>query len=587
MARRIFKKIMTLYTLLPIIYDKAVSKAARAVSEIIAGWKRELAVIIAFLVCAAVSCWLGVVMGGVLFLVLAVALVLRRAMSFINRQSCLHSIAANGSPSGLPSFRETLLEMKVDQKAIERVAAFASTHQEVLLGEFDQNNKVSSKIGEITAFMDSLVDQTEFQKRKRNGVQLVVFRDVVCVKKKYVNRKFFESEILALGRLQHLKNTPQVVKIDRRERVLYQSFLLGDNLGTLAAKKGAPVSVQHQAAVKYPGVGQWSEADNLPEERQQLVESLKKCVLPSTIIGIASLLERIHNSGVTVLDIKLGNVIVKDGVPFMCDFEVAKTYGRECPRFLRERERDRDTFNYIFSGDMLTEPLLRATAEKLGQKNKGLFYAPVYYGKGFEVGQCNSIEFGSGKWRFIKKYLPDVLGKRVLDLGSNNGVMPLEMLRAGATSVTGYEPDPTFAAFAKMNHKWFEFIDNRKYNFTIRNNYMREICDCNMATYDIVTAFCSLYYESIDNMKRIVNFLSLRVGTFVVQCNENPKEHVGEMLRLCSLDFLQELLRTHGFEKQEIVKCCFYDRPLIIAKSSCIKQYKKGSHDGKDMADDV
>lgn len=573
MVRRILKKLITLYTLLPIRYDKAVFKGARAVSETIAGWRRELAVIIASLVGAAVSCWLGVVMGGVLFLVLVVALLLRRAMSFINRQRCLHSIAANASPSGLSSFRETLLEMKVDQKVIERVAAFTSTHQEVLLGEFDQNNRVASEIGEISSFMDSLVYQTEFQKRSRNRVQLIVFSDVVCVKKKYVKRKFFEREILALGRLQNVKNTPQVVKIDRRELVLYQSFLVGYNLGTLAAKKGAPVSVQHQAAVKYPGVGQWSEAENLPAERQQVVESLHKGVFPSTIAGIASLIERIHNSGVTVLDIKLGNIIVKHGVPFMCDFEVAKTYGRECPRFLQERERDRDTFNYVFAGDMLTEHRLRETYEKLGQANKELLYGPVYYGRGFEIGQCSSIEFGSGKWRFIKKYLPDVFGKRILDLGSNNGVMPLEMLRAGAASVTGYEPDPTFAAFAEMNHKWFEFIDNRKYNFKIRKKHMHEILDSNMTKYDIVTAFCSLYFESIENMNRIVRLLSLRVGIFIVQCNENPNEHVGEMLRRCSLDFLQELLYTHGFEKQEVVKFCFYDRPLIIAKSSCIKLY--------------
>ena len=54
-------------------------------------------------------------------------------------------------------------------------------------------------------------------------------------------------------------------------------------------------------------------------------------------------------------------------------------------------------------------------------------------------------------------------GKRVLDLGTNNAMIPLEMLRAGARSVTGYERDPVFADYARLNRRWFEFVENRWY----------------------------------------------------------------------------------------------------------------------------
>ena len=119
----------------------------------------------------------------------------------------------------------------------------------------------------------------------------------------------------------------------------------------------------------------------------------------------------------------------------------------------------------------------------------------------------------------------------------------------------------------ELNHAWFEFVDNRCYDFTMVRAPMREVCELDLSRYDVATAFCSLYYESADDMKRIVQSLSEAVEFFVVQCNENPNEHSGDLLERSSLPFLTRLLSENGFSSQEVASFGYYDRPLIVARS--------------------
>ena len=249
----------------------------------------------------------------------------------------------------LSTDRETLFRMGISEERVEALVSKAATVKEVLVAEFDQNNRVISMVGDIPIFSASLISDEEFQIRSRNRTQLVVANSIVCVKKSYSSIMCFYREALALKALDRIDGLPRIVSINLRRRMLYQSFLVGRNLGSMMADNGAPVSLQHQVSVQYPGAGNWSALVNrCCSEREQAINVLKKVISLDTMRGITELYEKIHRYRVIVGDIKYGNVIFLEGVPFLCDFDYSRVYRNNSVRFLRERERERDFVSFVF-----------------------------------------------------------------------------------------------------------------------------------------------------------------------------------------------------------------------------------------------
>ncbi|HUH94349.1 MAG TPA: hypothetical protein VL742_14550 [Casimicrobiaceae bacterium] len=348
-----------------------------------------------------------------------------------------------------------------------------------------------------------------------------------------------------------------------RPRAVHPSFIHGDDLGARLAREGASAELQLRLSSSYPGPGAWDPTRPRPD-REACLTALRSVVGAAFIEHLGSLLQGIHEAGGAVGDLSYGDVGIFDGKPHLCGVGGRR---RRSLRFLAQRERDRDRFNFLFGTQLLSEQVFRARIAALAARRADLFYAPVYYGRGYSVGAISSIEVGTGKWLFIRRHLPEVRGKRVLDLGTNNAMVPLEMLRAGARSVTAYEVDPVFADYARLNRSWFEFVDNRSYGLELVERPMRAVLDRDLAGYDIATSFCSLYYEPPEIMARITRALSRAVEYFVVQANENQEQHSGELARLASLDFLSRLLAENGFAKQRIVRRGYYNRPLMIGRA--------------------
>ncbi|MFN2546897.1 MAG: hypothetical protein ABR567_05670 [Myxococcales bacterium] len=352
-----------------------------------------------------------------------------------------------------------------------------------------------------------------------------------------------------------------------RFRAMHPSHIHGDDLGARMARAGASVELQHRLISSYPGPGAWDPSGPQPPEREACLAALRSVIDEVDIERLGALLQSLHEAGVAVGDVRYGDVITVDGKPHLRGVEGAPADRRPSQRFLAQRERDRDRFNFLFGAELLSEQVFRTRIAALATRRADLFYAPVYYGRGYSVGPIASIEVGTGKWRFIRRHLPDVRGKRVLDLGTNNAMIPVEMLRAGAHSVTAYERDPVFADYARLNRRWFEFVDNRSYGFELVERPMHAVLERDLSGYDIATSFCSLYYEPPETMARITRALSRAVEYFVVQANENQEQHSGELARLASLDFLSRLLAENGFAEQRIVRFGYHDRPLVIGRA--------------------
>src|SRR6266581_8541385 len=265
----------------------------------------------------------------------------------------LYPIATQGS--------EVLRAMGVDRATIAEIISRTADGEEVRLGRFDQGNRVLSDIGSIPMFGDALIGALEFQPRTRQAVELVATTRGIAIKKSYSDSRSFFREVAALGRLSDVKGVPKIVRIDRQHRVLYQTFLVGRDLGSLMAKAGFSVSAQHRLSRDYPGMGAWSATSGL-QNRTIAVDTLHRVTNGTFARDMEALIESIHQSGVVIGDVKFGNVIITSDGVCLCDFDHARIFTRNTMSFILDRERDRDLCNYIFGRELLVTHTFRQVA---------------------------------------------------------------------------------------------------------------------------------------------------------------------------------------------------------------------------------
>jgi SAM-dependent methyltransferase len=155
---------------------------------------------------------------------------------------------------------------------------------------------------------------------------------------------------------------------------------------------------------------------------------------------------------------------------------------------------------------------------------------------------------------------PLVAGRRVLDLGSNNGSLPLMMARAGAAAVVGLEMTPQIADFARFNARVLAWRDQRPYDIRIENGDMRRMLTGEFGRFDVVTAFCSLYYLPEADMARIIRAAADMGATMILQSNDvidNLPAHTRD---------LQRLLSDNGYADVEVHTYPGFARSLLVGR---------------------
>ena len=232
------------------------------------------------------------------------------------------------------------------------------------------------------------------------------------------------------------------------------------------------------------------------------------------------------------------------------------------------RDIDRKIINNFFGSSIITEISAR---NKLSKKviDSNDWYAPIDFGKGLTVGNFWSVDTGSGKWDYLNGKIlgPLVKNKRVLDLGSDNGIMDLLMLRAGAKEVVALEISPDDVETARLMKELFEWRDIKTYNLKLYNNNMTEFVNLGLGWFDVVTSFCSLYYLDHDQMKYVVVESAKIAKTICLQANTtvnlSNRPFISEK---ASVKFLTQLLRENGYPKVEVYSPSGYSRPLIVGR---------------------
>jgi SAM-dependent methyltransferase len=353
----------------------------------------------------------------------------------------------------------------------------------------------------------------------------------------------------------------------RRRGIGYLGYLVtGVALPRLAYAVGWGAAASPLARALFHAAARIATTPAPPARARELGAALRAATTiaePEPSVSAEGILDRAHAEGVTGLAVFFKPA---EHPHDPIDLRHVRLHRKRGVLFMMERDRDRAAFNDTFGASLLTE----ASARRLLRDVKATLpsgyrdYGPIDFGGGLTVGEIASTDSGTGRWDFFTGPVvaPLVAGRRVLDLGSNNGSLPLMMLRAGARRVVGIEGDPAIAAFARLNARILAWRDLRDYDIEIVAGDMRLCVTSELGQYDVVTAFCSLYYLPEEDMARVIRKAAGMRAALVLQANESI-----DNLPAKARD-LRRLMTDNGYPDVHVHDYPGFARPLLVGTVS-------------------
>jgi hypothetical protein len=443
------------------------------------------------------------------------------------------------------------------------------TEQEITLADIDQDGFLCPRFKWLWAA--PRVDADGFLPRDRFELTLVDRNGWVGVRKNFRgNKAAFVNELEATLLLAAAGcNVPAIVGLDFELLAITFAYIDGIVVREALAQAGAPMRDRDVTPAR-SRIGTGIMSYRRDEERivagRRLID---KVLAAETIARIGDSLLAIHRAGYTLEDVKYGNIIIEatTNAPYFVDCERALPLRRFSPTTATYlRDRDAQKLNRLFGTHLLTATQLRRIRSGI----RDTMYSPFYAGAGIRLGAIWNPELGILRWRhMLADHVPVPLGGRILDLGPNNGFNALQMLRAGAKEVVGVEIDPAAIEQGLFVKRVFEWADNTEYCFSYIRGSHADVGSMNLGRFDLITAFCTLYYLSRDAMAKTVSDLAGLADTLVLECNDDRaiKRDDPETFIKASLSFNVELVRNNGFPNVTVIERLGSDRPLVVART--------------------
>ena len=437
-------------------------------------------------------------------------------------------------------------------------------NNEITLASIDQDGLLLARFEQLWSAPRVAADA--FLPRSRFELVVVDHDGWIGVRKDFRgNRVAFVNELeAALDLAAAGCHVPAILDVDFDRPSITFSYINGAVVREALAQAGAAMRDRDVR----PDTAALSDRRIQRERREAGRGLVDKVLEPETIARIGQTLLTIHRAGYTVEDVKYGNVIIEvTKTPYFVDFERAlplRQFSRTTAIYLRDR--DADQLNQLFGTDLLTAKVLR----KFRLAAHTAIYAPFYAGAGIWWGTIWNPDLGILRWRHIlADHLPVPRGGRILDLGANNGFNALQMLRAGANEVIGVEIDTGAIEQGLFVKRVFEWADNTEYRFSYIHGSHADIGSMNLGRFDLVTAFCTLYYLSSAAMSKTVSDLAQLTDVLVLQCNNERsiERSDPETYTKASLSFNVELVRNNGFPNVTVIERRGSNRPLVIART--------------------
>lgn len=186
---------------------------------------------------------------------------------------------------------------------------------------------------------------------------------------------------------------------------------------------------------------------------------------------------------------------------------------------------------------------------------------------------------GIPKFEFIvRENLPNLQGKRILELGCNSGTTSIHMVRLGAREVVGIDSDRTWKDWlpqATMVKRALELRCDTTYNTRYIEMDMADLPNHDLGEFDAVVALNCLYYLEEADIERVLAHLSKITNHVLIQCNTQDQGHLG---RRPHPEYMTDVVSKAGFQEVTVDKRWGpprkgvvprrYERPVVVGKKS-------------------
>ena len=218
-----------------------------------------------------------------------------------------------------------LEELGLNQKSLDKVIKKLKNNEEVIIGKIDQNGAIQSKYGSINNVI--CVNDTDYIKRIRFDLYLIIINEKVGIKKCYGNNKTaFINEFIALKVLsENGCNVPMILDADFHDNSITISYINGIVLKSKLAKLGSKIfDDDFSTSFNNNNNKNWTKRIN--EGRK----NLSKAIDEQFIYDIKNQLKMIHSNRIIINDIKYGNILIEEKTkkPYFIDFDYARYYPR-------------------------------------------------------------------------------------------------------------------------------------------------------------------------------------------------------------------------------------------------------------------
>ena len=455
----------------------------------------------------------------------------------------------------------TIADLPISYDDKTRLKNLNTESSEIEMGILDRDGRVLDNSG-FLSFMNC-VSSDEFIPKDRFQIDIVIKKGKILIKKSFgKDRASFIKEAFFLARLWNKVNVPAIWELVPHENVIYMNLVVGKSIQEILAQEG--IVIRYSDIIIEPSFKHLSgsEISNIVDKIVR--KNILRVIDQRLLCAVDQQLDIAHKFGIVGVYLKPGNILVQDetSTPFLIDFHTARFFRKKGFIFNLFRDQDRIKYNRKCGRKLITEKTAWNGVQNVSRK----WYAPIDFGYGLTQGAFWGVESGMGRWEvFIKEYLPDLKNKRILDLGSNNGCLPLMMLKEGAAEVIGMELSREFFEQSLLVRELFQWRDMEEYAFKTINTDMYDIINSDLGRFDIITSFCTLYYLKEKQMEAVVRRASEISSLFVIQANIIAgSTWDSDKPRRASVEFLNNLLKKNGFPHVDIIVPSLSTRPLLI-----------------------